>query len=264
MATNKEKEFDYLNNEANLSIYADHLGLTPQFVKENKDKLKRIEDKIKKSLRDTNRDDPTTVFNTMKALQKLTEQTFPRDTYDTSLTGRQGRGDQVSSDGFRMIFGDNENKEDSEIFNFHANIFSNYRNLVSEYRNIARLIPEINRCADMKSRDILAINEITKKAITNVYIPESNNPEAKLSQNLVDEPINAEIEEKILDKYNIEDRLPRYIKTALIEGAKPVVVYPYKDVIEMAKYNINEYRKQYKDFNSKYDKASQSNEALVD
>jgi hypothetical protein len=64
-----------------------------------------------------------------------------------------------------MVYGDAENYEDNLLFSYHSSLFSNYRNLVSEYRNISRLIDEVDRCADMKSRDILAINEITKVTI---------------------------------------------------------------------------------------------------
>lgn len=256
---------DFLNNEANLSIYADHLGLTPQYVKENKDKLLEIEKKVRQSLKEANHSDPNSVFNTMKVLQRVTERTYVSDSYDTNLEVRSNPyGALDTNSGFRMIYGENENREDAEIFNFHASIFSNYRNLVSEYRNIGRLIPEVYRCADMKSRDILAINEITKKAITNIYQPDSNDPDAHLPQNLILDPINKTLQEKILDKYKVEDKLPRYLKTSLIEGAKPVVVYPFKDIVEMANYNMNLYRRTYKDFEMNKRKSEQSGESLTD
>ena len=184
MPKNNTNVPDFLNNEANLSIYADHLGLTPQYVKENKDRLLEIENKVRQSLKQANHEDPNNVFNTMKILQNITERTYVSDSYDTNLEVRSNPyGSMDTKSGFRMIYGENENREDAEIFNFHASIFSNYRNLVSEYRNIARLIPEIYRCADMKSRDILAINEITKRSISNVYHPDSNDPDANLRRN---------------------------------------------------------------------------------
>ena len=258
----QNNEIDFLNNEANLSIYADHLGLTPQYVKENKDKLKRIEENVRNSLKNANRDDPNSIFNTMQVLQKVTERTYVSDSYETNLNVRPNQYSMDTSSGMRMVYGENENREDAEIFNFHASIFSNYRNLVSEYRNIARLIPEIYRCADMKSRDILAINEITKRSITNVYQPSSNDPNAKLPQNLAADPINKTIETDVLDKYGIEDKLPRYIKTSLIEGAKPVVIYPFKDIVEMANFNMNIYRKRFSNFEINKKKSEESGESL--
>ena len=124
------------------------------------------------------------------------------------------------------------------------------------------MIPEIYRCADMKSRDILAINEITKRSITNVYQPSSNDPNAKLPQNLAADPINKTIETDVLDKYGIEDKLPRYIKTSLIEGAKPVVIYPFKDIVEMANFNMNIYRKRFSNFEINKKKSEESGESL--
>jgi hypothetical protein len=201
----------------------------------------------------------------MQVLQRVTEKTYISDTYETNLNVKSNPyGALTTNNGFRMIYGENENKEDAETFNFHASIFSNYRNLVSEYRNIARLIPEVYRCADMKSRDILAINEITKKAISNVYQPDTNDPNSKLPQNLVLDPINKTIQEEILDRYDVEDKLPRYIKTSLIEGAKPVVIYPFEDIVKMADYNMNIYRHQFNNFEMEKNKSERSGESLTD
>ena len=250
MPKSNNKDLDILNNDANLSIYADHLGLTPQFVKDNQTKLKRIEDMVTKSLKNTDEDDPNYVFNTMKQLQNLTRDTFIADSYDTSLNRGFGGmyGDPTTRDGFRMVYGDNDNKEDLETYNFHASIFSTYRNLVSEYRNVARLIPTVYRCADMKARDIMSINEITKKSISNVYVPSNTNPEDNDPSVLASDPINERIEKDILDRYNIEERLPRYLRTALIEGAKPVLVFPYSDILDMAKISMKKYSQKYSDY----------------
>ena len=264
MPKSNNNNLDILNNDANLSIYADHLGLTPQFVQDNKNRLERIERMVSKSLKNTDEDDPNYVFNTMKQLQNLTKETFIADSYDTSLTRNFGGmyGDPSTRDGFRMVYSDNDNKEDLETYNFHASIFSSYRNLVSEYRNVARLIPTVYRCADMKARDILAINEITKRSMSNVYVPSTLNPDDNDPSVLSENPINERIEKEILDRYDIEDRLPRYLRTALIEGAKPVVVFPYTDIVEMAKISMRNFSQKYADY--KFRTSSNSTEAYED
>ena len=48
MPKSNNSNLDILNNDANLSIYADHLGLTPQFVQDNKNRLERIERMVSK------------------------------------------------------------------------------------------------------------------------------------------------------------------------------------------------------------------------
>lgn len=261
----KSNDDDLLKNEALLSIYADHMGLTPQFIQEHKTKLREIENKIYSSLRNTNNDDPQIRFNTMRVLQDITQRTYVADTYESDINvGSVNPGSASTRDGMRIIYGDNYNKEDAEIYGFYSSVFSNYRNLVSEYRNIARLITAVNRCADMKARDILAINEHTKRAITNIYVPDTRDADSKTPANLKIDPINQEIEEKILDKYEVEDKLPRYLSTALIEGAKPVVIFPYKDIIDMASYNIELYGKKYQDFNMRLQKVANSAESFND
>jgi hypothetical protein len=179
MADNNKKTnkiHDLLQDEANISIYADHMGLTPAFVKANKDKLQKIEDNIRKSMKYINNDNPEQIFNTLTALRNITERTYYPDNYEAGLDIRSNPANSLTTrNDMKLIYGQNDDRGETEIYNFSASIFSNYRNLVTEYRNIARLIPEISRCADMKSRDILAINEHTKRAISNVYAPDPNN-----------------------------------------------------------------------------------------
>ena len=257
----KNDENDSLNNETNLLIYADHYGLTPQFIKENKQKLIDIENKVKRSLANAG-DNKTSVFDTMDTMQRIIQKTYISDSFDNNLgvTQHSPYNSYTTKDGFRMVYGDAENYEDNLLFSYHSSLFSNYRNLVSEYRNIGRLINVVDRCADMKSRDILAINEITKRSITNVYQPDTLDKNKLLPASLSQDPINKAIQEEILDRYNIEELLPRYIKLSLIEGARPVAIFPFKDIIEMAKYNINLYRRNFGDFNANEKKSEQSGE----
>lgn len=255
MATNKkDDETKIMFSDANRSILADHYGLTPEFIKNNKDRLDKINDLINGSLSKGTNTDTKQVYDSMHQLQNVIRATYAPDTYGTQLEQNDGFATLDSKSGFRMIYGDNVyNKDDAEIFTFNTSLFSSYRNLVTEYRNISRLIPEIHRCADMKARDILAINEISKKAIQNVYknpdlnADGSSNDAVKLSQ----DPINTRINENILDRYDVEDKFQRYFEIALEEGAKPVVIYPYQDIIEMARYNVDKYRQNFKVFKEK-------------
>ena len=263
MDEKKSNNNDPLNNETNNIIYADHYGLTPQFVKQNKDKIEDIEKRVKKSLQiNESSDDTKALYNTMGTMQKIIQKTYISDSFDNNLnvTPNSPYNSFTTRDGMRMVYGDAENYEDNLLFSYHSSLFSNYRNLVSEYRNISRLIDEVDRCADMKSRDILAINEITKKAISNIYQPESLDKNKNLPQNLINDPVNKALQEEILDRYEIEDKLPRYIKLSLIEGARPVAIFPFKDILDMANYNIELYRKNYGDFNLNEEKAERSGE----
>lgn len=264
----KKKIYDLINDSANISIYADHMGLTPAFVKANKDKLQKIEDNIRKSIKHVGTDNPEQVFNTMIALKNITERTYLPDNYEANLNVDANNNSVLTTrNNMRMVYGHNYDNGETEIYNFAASIFSNYRNLVTEYRNIARLIPEISRCADMKSRDILAINEHTKRAISNVYNPDPNNRITSVDKNSVTSSIaavNRDIDDLIVDKYELEDNLPRWIMTSLIEGAKPVVVYPYVDIIDMARHDMDLYGRAYSDFNMKANSNKNSAEGLMD
>ena len=81
----KSDNNDLLKNDALLSLYADHMGLTPQFTMQYKDKLREIENKIYSSLRNTNNDDPSIRLNTMRVLQDITQRTYVADTYENDI-----------------------------------------------------------------------------------------------------------------------------------------------------------------------------------
>ena len=213
----KDKNENAMFSDANRSILADHYGLTPEFIKDNQDTLTRINKLITKSLTRTNEYDPKNVIDSMHQMQTAIKSTFVNDTYGTQLQTNSGLAPIKTDSGFRLIYGDMESRDDNEIFTFNSNLFSNYRNLVSEYRNISRLIPEIHRCADMKSRDILSINEISKDAISNVYKNPKLNTEIRSNDSvkLSEDPINTKINENIIEKYDIENKLQRYFEIAL-------------------------------------------------
>ena len=255
-----DKEINVMFSDANRNILADHYGLTPEFIKDNQDTLDRINKLIDKSLSKTNEYDPKNVIDSMHQMQSMIKSTFVSDTYGTQLQTESGLSTIKSDNGFRLIYGDMGSKDDNEIFTFNTKLFSNYRNLVSEYRNISRLIPEIHRCADMKSRDILSINEISKNAVNNVYRNPKLNTDIRSNDavKLSEDPINTKINENIIERYDIENRLQRYFEIALEEGAKPVVVYPYSDIMEMARHNINNYNKKFKSFQEIASKATSS------
>ena len=263
MAKDKTSDIDLLKNETNRTILADHYGLTPEFIKDNEDKLNNINKLIDSSLKMVNDKDPKSVTNTYQQLQKITKDTFISDTYEDNLNNSMvANRNSITQDGFRMISKEIDSKEDTELFNFHASVFASYRNLVSEYRNISRLIPEIDRCADMKSRDVLSINEITKRSITNLYKKTDINTVVDDNYDSSKDPINQQLTTDVIDRYDVEDKLSRYFKTSLIEGAKPVVVYPFKDIIQMAKYNEDSYANNFNDYRMK--KSSTSQESFVD
>ena len=109
----------------------------------------------------------------------------------------------------------------------------------------------------------IKISEITKKSISNVYIPNNNNSEDNDPETLSKNPINEKIDKEILERYKVEECLPRYIRTALIEGAKPVLVFPYQDILDMAKISIKNFSTKYGDFKFRTEKSNESFENLI-
>lgn len=254
-----EQNNENIITETQRHILADHLGLTPEYVAKNKEKLDKINDIINNVLIDNNTDNPEVQRNKLRQLQDITIKTYRPALYDSNITEPLSDSKTITDNGFRMIYGNNQTSEENDLINYSYNNFSAYRNLVPEYRNITRLIPEIHRCAEMTARDILSTDETTKKAIQYCYRPSNITKNSALysDETFSKDPINKRINEEVLSIYNVEKKLQDYFIKALEEGARPVVVYPYKDILSMAEFNLNTYKnndeKKFKDIYNKND-----------
>lgn len=97
--------------------------------------------------------------------------------------------------------------------------------LMGEYRSIVKFVPELQRVIQIMSRDILNRDEFSKKALKDTY------KDSALSKN-DQKRMNEQVENNIIEKYGLESRIPTWIEASLTEGAHPVAVFPYKDILE--------------------------------
>ncbi len=230
MAKDKENDLEKQIKENQTILLADHYGVSPDFFKRNRELIERVNKDIKMISKNVSMGDSHQATQNLQSLQQLvsTSNRIKKSAMSDDLEQMMATTD----DGFRQISGLSSGKEDGELVAFHSHLMSVYRNLVLEYRGVTRLIPELNRAINMIARDIMSVNEITKKSIYNVYKPDDY--DSVVDTEIYDK-FNKVINEEIIDRYKLEEKVRRYIKTALAEGAKPVVVYPYKAIVEMLK-----------------------------
>jgi len=228
-------------NEIENMIYADTYGISKDFIERNGKKIEDINKQISSILSSygysskmsTFKNPMEELYNSVKLLTNNKKQ----------LQGFSQKDEQNQKDDIRNVSIDTLSEDEQYLISSFSMLTRSSFSLMVEYRYIAEIIPEIGKVIRIKTRDILNKDEFSKRSIKNVY------KDSKLSQEKVLK-INQLIEDEIINKYKIEENLSRWVYSALLEGAKPIVVVPYKYVLEKA-YNLkkdNEF-KGYESFN---------------
>jgi hypothetical protein len=158
--------------------------------------------------------------NPMEELSHIIRRTL-RYSHTETAPNNENR---TTPSGIRGIEFDSLNPGEVEIISSFSRLLESSFALMPEYRNVVKLIPELQRVLSIVSRDILNRDEFDKRAIKNVYAP------ASLDKEQVTE-INETIDREVIDRYDLEDKLRLWVKQSLIEGAHPVAVFPYEDVM---------------------------------
>lgn len=215
-------------------IAADSYNLTPDFFSKNKEYLEGIANDVNtivKSYGYTSGPN-TDIKNPLATYTGILFATMDKNLMQTELMNQ--KPSNLSSGARSVADEDLSNNVELSIINSYQKIVSESFSLMEEYRVSVSLIPELKRVIKLIVRDIINQNEITKRAIKDVY------DVATKDANNIDESaeeiaqINDLIDKEITDKYKIEEKLGIWLNEALITGAKPILVLPYRDIIKQA------------------------------
>ncbi|MGL4949620.1 MAG: hypothetical protein ACRC5M_04500 [Anaeroplasmataceae bacterium] len=213
------------------AIAADSYNLTPDFFEKTKPIFEKINNSVNAIVKSYgfNNNNNYDITNPLKGYNKILYNTI--DTKNVHKEILETKSSNLES-GIRSISAENQgNNIEEGIINSFQKITSESFALMEEYRTACSLIPELKRVIKLIVRDIVNANEISKRSIHDVY---------SLKEEDVDETtddameINKIIDDEITDRYKIEEKLQIWIYEALISGAKPILVLPYKDIIKQA------------------------------
>ena len=219
---------------ADAFIVADSYNLTPDFFNKNKERLSDISNSINEIVKSYgyNNSPNYDLKNPLSSYVNLLFGTIDKTMIQTNLMATKPSN---LSSGMRSIASEDlSNNVEMGVINSFQRIVAESFSLMEEYRISVSLIPELKRVIKLIVRDIINANEITKRAIKDVYdISEKNLNNIDESDEDV-KAINDIIDKEITDKYKIEEKLDIWLNEAMITGAKPILVLPYRDIIKQA------------------------------
>lgn len=214
-------------NEAILDEYektrmADMYGLPKDFIERNNKSLQEINKMVSGYLANYGYGaNASTGSNPMEDLNNIIRTTIK----SRGDAGIVGAGDSTSQTGIRGIQLDSVSLGEQDIISSFSKLTQTSFALMGEYRQIVNFIPEIQRVISIMARDILNRDEFTKRAIKNPY------KDSTLSKTDL-ERMNKQIDEKIINRYGLEQKIRNWVEASLTEGAHPVAVFPYSQILE--------------------------------
>ena len=234
--TPKNTPDEELKLRADSAIAADSYNLTPDFFDKNKEIYEKINSSINSIVKiyGYNNKANSDIVNPLKSYNQVLYNTLDKSQIQKKIVNSP---ESNLSSGMRSIANEDtgENTELSIINSFQRIVSESFA-LMEEYRISVSLIPELKRVVKLIVRDILNSNEITKRCIINPYKIDGKNATDNIEEETVDDVkiINNILTDNVTDEYKIEEKLYIWLYEALISGAKPIMVIPYKDIVKSA------------------------------
>ena len=210
-------------------------GLSPDFLKENDtllDNTRRIlSDKLspsKQSVADLNSGKLSNVAEYTKILTSVMQLEEKYQMLNTIKNSEE----YTNPSGSQSIFEESQvvdKLSDSTIIDEMVAGVQNHFSLMPEYSKVCQIIPELGKCIEIIVKDIINRDEFSHTFIKNFYkedsdVPLKNNIETKIKE--------------LLDEYDFEGKIRRWLKDAETMGVKPFSILPQDDVINMINQEI--------------------------
>lgn len=224
---NKQKDKVLNDSSLNQYINADHFGIDTSRFNKHERILNQLDESVRKIFVESNKrmNSSTSSMDKMFRMlkQTMTDGRSVLNQYNAILKN------QHTSSGIRTLGDLTTHPEELKLVDMYEQNIRNSFIQMNEFRIICKIVPELRKIVENVTRDILNTNDIDKHFIKNLYNKSNING---LTDSEI-ESINKEIDEKIVKRHTLEDKVKQYIQEALITGAKPIAVIPYKDIYEM-------------------------------
>ena len=224
---NKQKEKILDDSSINQYINADHYGIDTSRFNKHEKILNQLDESVRKIFVESNKRNNSSTSSMDKMFrmlrQTMTDGRSVLNQYNNLLKNSQ------TSSGIRTLGDLTTHPEELKLVDMYEQNIRNSFIQMNEFRIICKIVPELRKIVENVTRDILNTNDVDKHFIKNIY--EKTDINGLTTQEI--ENINKEITEKIVQRHSLEDKVKQYIQEALITGAKPVAIIPYRDIYEM-------------------------------
>ena len=218
-------------------VFSSNYGLSRAFVEKNSDLVMKSNKAVTDTLLGFG---VNTINNTSNSIQELTSLVSQsirfRGKAKSGVNLKTGffKGDDDSDvlTGLKEITPiGNMDASEHDVINMFASMHQSFLNVTEEYRGVAELIPEVGRAIKNIVRDILSVSELSGRILNKLY------DEDGLTGSISDKDkntiaiCNKLLQDEIVDKNDLEDRLKRWTYESAVCGVKPIAFIPYDYII---------------------------------
>ena len=219
-------------------IYASNYGLSRNFIEKNSDIVLKSNKAVNDTLVGFGVNNITNNSNSLQELTSLVAQSI-------KFKGNY-KGDRTSNNAARKVLGagddditgikhitpiGNVDANETELVNEFSTMYQSFMTVTSEYRGVCDIIPEVGKAIQNITRDILSVSELSGRFLNKIYkedgntgsISDKDKKEINICTNL--------LQEEIIDKNNLEEKLKRWVYESLVCGVKPIAFIPYDYII---------------------------------
>jgi len=226
-----DNKIDEGTKDALDTIGASLYGLSPEFVRNEGKLIDNIRKTLSQKIESQNGEksngvggDQSNVGEYVTIMTKLNTFREKRDLIDSIKNGAY----YTNPSGSYEITDENRNNtsSDNQLMNIAAvediaGLYHAHFSLMPEYAKACQLIPELDKAVNTIVRDIINADEVTYRFLNNFYTDNDKDRQDEIEEKIKD----------LLDEYDLENKLRKWIKDAEVMGAKPVTVLPLDDVI---------------------------------
>ena len=251
---NKEDRRDKIIEESLDVLRTDQYGLSGEFIRKNEEQISQVKDLLmeKLSISQSNNVDKKSETNISKELINVIYNTLDRpkpDQYKESVDETMRKIDESIS-GSYGVKEDSSSDSDLSIIESLGDAMKTHFRVMPEYRKMVEIIPELGKCVDMVTNDLLNVDEFTHTFISNVYKDEDEAVQTTINKKIID----------LLKEYNFESLISRWLPVAEVSGVKPFAILPQEDIIS----DIAEYVKKKREKDTEFSFESLSDNDLKD
>jgi len=212
------------------TIGASLYGLSPQFIRDHGKMIDSVRKTLSQKIESANRQgkvgsDQSNVGEYVTIMTKLNTVREKRDMLDSIKNGSyytnpSGSYEIGDDNGRNLTSQDNQLMNVQTIEDIVA-MFKNHFALMQEYMKACQLIPQLDKAIDTIVRDTINADEVTYTFLNNFYQDNDDKKATKIEEKI----------KELLNEYDLETKLWKWIKDAEVMGAKPVTVLPLDDVL---------------------------------
>ncbi len=126
----------------------------------------------------------------------------------------------------------NIDQGETEAINQSALLYQSFLNTTTEYRGVCELIPQVGRAIENIVRDILCVSDLSGRILNKIYDSDGANESISDTDKKDIAAVTKLLQDEIIDKNNLEEKLKRWVYESLVCGVKPIALIPYSYIIK--------------------------------